>query len=271
MPHHANSASFVAKDLKGHRSGKLTVIRDTGERTKNGTHIWLCRCDCGNETRIATYRIGKTISCGCELPEGRRFQKVINLDGEEWRTIPGFEKYMVSNKGRVKSSFYYVNGSERIMRQTEELGYMRVALVCGEERFSKRVHRLVAEAFVENPDGKPEVNHIDGNKKNNCVENLEWVTPAENSKHAFESGLKENVRKWAVKMGKQYGGKYVAERKKRPVVVTNIKTGESFVCGSQKEAGEITGATQGNIWEVLNGKRRMSKGYTFCYLKEGDV
>lgn len=98
---------------------------------------------------------------------------------EIWRDIEGYEGlYQISNKGHVKSLY---NGSERILKPRDNgRGYLRVHLT--KENTSKhiRVHRLVARAFIPNPDNLPEVNHKDENKKNNCVENLEWMRHIDN-------------------------------------------------------------------------------------------
>lgn len=115
---------------------------------------------------------------------------------EIWKDIEGYKGlYQISNTGNVKSLERKIHGKKchRKLKETilkpikTNRGYLRVKL-CKENKVSKvRVHRLVAEAFIKKPE--LEVNHIDGNKENNSVENLEWVTPRENKKHAWSMGL----------------------------------------------------------------------------------
>ena len=95
---------------------------------------------------------------------------------EEWRDIQGYEGlYMVSNLGRVKSLNYHRTGKERIMKPSDNgHGYLFVVLCKDGKDKNCRINRLVAQAFLPNPDNLPEVNHKDENKYNNCVENLEW-------------------------------------------------------------------------------------------------
>ena len=112
---------------------------------------------------------------------------VEDLDGELWRTVPDYENYHVSNFGRVKS-FY--NGKVTILKPAlNKQGYLEICLCKNATQKSFRVNRLVARAFIPNLDNKPQVNHIDGHKLNNYVGNLEWSTGAENSQHAFATGL----------------------------------------------------------------------------------
>ena len=107
---------------------------------------------------------------------------------EEWRDIEGYEGlYQVSNLGKIKS-FHY--GTSRINKiQLTKKGYAYTHLYKNGKSKRYFVHVLVAKAFIPNPKNKPQVNHIDANKSNNRVENLEWVTPEENMQHAYEKGL----------------------------------------------------------------------------------
>ena len=111
---------------------------------------------------------------------------------EVWKDIEGYEGiYQVSNYGKAKS----LRAKKKLLHQyIEGHGYLRVVLY--KNRTPKRilVHRLVACAFIHNPEGKLTVNHIDGNKQNNGVWNLEWATMSENSKHAFKTGLKKSQK-----------------------------------------------------------------------------
>jgi hypothetical protein len=99
---------------------------------------------------------------------------------EEWRTVDGFEAYEVSNIGGVRRA----DTHRALKPQPDTYGY-RLVILRGK---AKRVHRLVAAAFVPGP-RKPTVNHIDGNKQNNVAANLEWTTHLENVRHAIRIGL----------------------------------------------------------------------------------
>lgn len=122
---------------------------------------------------------------------------------EEWRDVKGFEgSYQVSNLGRVRSLDRYVEYNNHgtftklfckgiiLKHQLDHDGYCRINFGTSRNRKTTGIHRLVAEAFIPNPDNLPCVNHIDGNKENNTVENLEWCTVEYNNHHAAAIGLR---------------------------------------------------------------------------------
>ena len=112
---------------------------------------------------------------------------------EIWKDISGYEGlYQVSNFGRVKR--FYKTTPPRILKPGIRRGYSFVELSCSNEGEQRQIHRLVAQAFIPNPESKPQINHIDGCKTNNRIENLEWVTAAENMQHAFATGLMAGQR-----------------------------------------------------------------------------
>lgn len=123
---------------------------------------------------------------------------------ELWKDVVGFEgRYQVSNKGNVKSLRFLGHNAEKLMKLSEHhSGYFTVQLGKHPAK-TYLVHQLVAKAFIPPIEGKKLVNHIDGNKHNNCVENLEWVTVQENNTHAIETGLR-NPHSTPKKFGKDH-------------------------------------------------------------------
>lgn len=130
-------------------------------------------------------------------------------DIEIWRDVVGYEGcYRVSNLGRVKSCFRSRRGKnntvsyvyEKIKQLTTDIdGYLLVSLYNDTASQVVRVHRLVAQAFLPNPDNLPQVNHKDGDKFNNSVTNLEWCTNQDNIDHSWKIGLRESRRRFQVK------------------------------------------------------------------------
>ena len=103
---------------------------------------------------------------------------------EIWKKIDGYpDKIEVSNLGNVKSN-------DKLLKFDICSGYCRVHFSHKGINYKELVHRLIAKAFIPNPDNKLQVNHIDGNKKNNNVNNLEWCTAGENIKHAYKTNLR---------------------------------------------------------------------------------
>lgn len=115
---------------------------------------------------------------------------------EMWKSVSGYEGlYEVSDLGRVRSLKRATTGGV-VLKQTMKRGYMHVCLSKENKPSTKSVHRLVAEAFIDNPMGKPVVNHMDGDKTNNAVSNLEWATYPENELHSIRVPGKKPNRPW---------------------------------------------------------------------------
>lgn len=149
---------------------------------------------------------------------------------EQWKDIPGFEGlYQISDLGRV---FSVRRGKLRKLNNTGR-GYMQVMLSKEGRREYPLVHRLVAETFIPNPENKPHINHINGNKSDNRVENLEWCTMSENLCHRHRVLNQPGCRS-------------------RPVVCTN--TGEVF--SSAKAAALALGASQKGILRVCHKQQK---------------
>ena len=117
---------------------------------------------------------------------------------EIWKDIKGYEGlYQISNFGRVKS---FLKRKERILKAgASGDGYLAVFLYGLDKSKLLKVHRLVAMAFIQNKENKPEVNHKDGNLNNNHVDNLEWVTSSENKRHSYDI-LKRKGPRWCGKI-----------------------------------------------------------------------
>jgi hypothetical protein len=113
-----------------------------------------------------------------------------NIDNELWKSIYGYEMYEISNMGRIKM----LNGKIR-NSFSDFNGYCSIRLKSGDISKSELVHRLVANTFIPNPENKPIVNHIDSNKKNNNINNLEWTNMSENISHAYNTGTHNQASK----------------------------------------------------------------------------
>ena len=124
-------------------------------------------------------------------------------------------------------------------------------------RHCRYVHRLVAEGFIPNPSNKPQVNHKDGNKSNNSLGNLEWVTEAENTRHAFAQGLRVGNPTYKGKFNEQHN-------KSRPVEMLTL-SGELVKRFPSMQEAQRQGFSQGNISAVINGKRKSHKGHLWKF------
>lgn len=161
------------------------------------------------------------------------------MDKEKWKDIKGFEgKYQISSFGRVRTLNWKSSGKIKIMRPYLSRGYLAMTFRlggAGSKQVHPLVHRLVAGAFIDNPDNKPYVNHIDGDRQNNNISNLEWVTRAENERHKIYI------------LGHPSGSMF------HPQKVLCVETGKIFI--SQSEAERETGVNQGLISAVVHKKK----------------
>lgn len=180
---------------------------------------------------------------------------------EEWRTVDEFPHYEVSSLGRVRSLdrvIPYADGRDRPMK-----GRVRKAVLSTGSGYPclylsgamRYIHRLVASAFIPNPDGKPQVNHIDGNRENNLVENLEWVDNSENNLHSYRA--LGRVAAWAGKKGERHPLSI-------PVIGTSLHDGSEirYPAAASAEGDGFHGSA---ISRAINGKQRSHKGYTWRY------
>ena len=125
---------------------------------------------------------------------------------KEWRKIKGFDTYSVSNQGEIRN-----DTRGRILKpQPSTCGYLYVHLVKNRRKYMCYVHRLVDAAFIGNPNNLPQIDHIDGNKENNCVDNLRWVTASENTR-SFGCASRSEKRKKPILAENENGEKIVFE------------------------------------------------------------
>ncbi len=196
---------------------------------------------------------------------------------EIWKDIEGYEgKYQVSNLGGVRSldrkiGNYFRKGKVLKPRACRN-GYLLVNLYNKYSiREAKLVHRLVANAFILNQKNKLEVNHIDGNKHNNTIENLEWCTSSENKKHAIRTGLKPERFKGQFGKGKN-NWMYRRRGKDNPcskiVIQYNREMNRIAEYGSTCEAERKTGICSTNIAKCCRGGAKTAGGYIWRYKEE---
>ena len=175
---------------------------------------------------------------------------------EQWKDVVGFEGlYMVSNYARFKGlervvrplGRSYVLGDRIVKSQVNKYGYVKVPLMKGDKKYNIQVHRLVAMSFIPNPENKPQVDHIDGNRSNNRVDNLRWCTLVENvnfplSKRSHAEAI-ERQRIAVVQL--DMDGNFIAEH----------------VSGNQ--ACRDLGLYTGTVSLCINGKRKSTDGFRF--------
>ena len=170
------------------------------------------------------------------------------MNEEIWKDVPFDSNYKVSNYGRIFSK-----RTNKILKgELTEKGYIRVALT---EHKRYLVHCIVARTFIPNPENKPQVNHIDGNKQNNYVDNLEWCTQSENMRHALKTGLR------IMPKGKDvYNARVIYQYDKNNNLI------KRWECMST--ASQTLKISQGDMARVCKGERKTCGGYIWKYKEE---
>lgn len=182
----------------------------------------------------------------------------------EWRRIDTVEgNFEVSDTGLVRNA---VTGNVFKCRVTKN-GYKMAHFTANRKQWLKYVHRLVALAFIPNPENKPFVNHIDGDKTNNNVSNLEWVTPKENSLHAYRTGLNSDAVAKMIEGNKKRSPESFHEgaKKARLKTAKAVVRNDGVVYPSIHAAAEDIGSTPGNVHNTLSGRYKTTAGYSFSY------
>ena len=178
---------------------------------------------------------------------------------EIWKDIPGYEKlYQVSNLGNIRSLHWNHSNTIRLLTPFENKGYLRIGFRQNHILKNYLVHVLVAKAFIPNPLNKPCVNHIDGNKKNNCVSNLEWVTHKENIQYAIKHNLRPVVCECIHPKGKD-------NPLSKKVIQISLDGSFSKVWDCTKDITDQLGYHGPSIRRCCRGERKTYKGYFWKY------
>lgn len=169
-----------------------------------------------------------------------------------WTQIKNFPSYSVSDDGKVRND---KREKQKSLKRTPD-GYLAVDLYKDGKRTTAKVHRLVSEAFIQNPDNLPQINHMDGDKFNNSVSNLEWVSAKDNMAHALKTGL------WHPSYGML--GKKNPHGGRPGVQIRIVETGEIFQ--SITDCARAIGGNDRHICDCLSGRQVTHRGYHFEYV-----
>lgn len=189
--------------------------------------------------------------------------EIESFENEVWRVIEGFDDYLISNKGRVKSLKY---NKERILKGIKDTdGYIQVCLYSDNKPYMRKIHRLVGYAFISNPDPNKlvQINHRDENPSNNCAENLEWcdvlynLTYNDGAKRRAQT--KKNSTSWKETMAR------VNAKKRKQVYQYTTDLELVNVFESTTSAAAANKFSQSAISACCLGKTKSCRGYIFRY------
>lgn len=154
--------------------------------------------------------------------------------------------YTITSDGNVKTCNWRNTGRNGILKPAKDnKGYLRVGIMIDGKLSTRKIHRLVALAFIPNPENKPQVNHIDGNKLNNNHNNLEWSTNKENSNHAIKKGLFSFCAGW------NKGTSNTKLTKKEVVEIREYRANNNYTF---KKLAEMYNISETNISRIVNNK-----------------
>lgn len=186
------------------------------------------------------------------------------MENEVWKDIQGYKGlYQVSNLGRVKSLNYHRTGKEKILKPAKNTtNYFFVCLCKERKQKCFLVHRLVAQAFIPNNENKPQINHLDEDKTNNIVSNLQWVTAKENINYGTHN------ERMAKTLKSRKRSQETIEKMSIPIVQLT-KTGD-YIATYQgaRHIGRDLGFHQSNITQCCKGKLKTANGYKWMYLSD---
>lgn len=181
---------------------------------------------------------------------------------EIWKDVKGYEGlYKISNLGNVLSLNFNHSNYSKCLKPFDNDGYLRVAFNCNNQYKRFLVHRLVAEAFIPNPENKPFINHIDGNKRNNNIDNLEWVSASENTRHAIRIGLRPANCQHEIKYGKDHPAS-------KPIIQFDINGNLIKRWGCSKDVEKEFGFRPQFILRCCRGERKTYMGYVWKFDKK---
>lgn len=181
------------------------------------------------------------------------------VDDSEWVPVDENPRYLVCREGFVKRS-----GSDKVLipHKGDGHGHLNVRLSDQGVVHERYIHRLVAKAFVPNPNNYQYVRHLDDDPTNNCIENLAWGTQLDNHNDCVRNG---NYRRFTDTDREKH-----LEKQRIPIYAIGVIDGERLYFSSATECSRQLGIQQSNIWKVLHGQRKQTGGYIFEYAPKGE-